>query len=340
MGRPPLCLHGYVDGEDLASLLRRIGRFSPDKALEIVRQVCAGLAAAHERGVLHRDLKLANVMLDGRGKVRITDFGLASFADDDHVGEIAGTPAYMAPEQIAGGKLSPQTDLYAVGLLLFELLSGTPVHSTASFAERQQHPPPPLPASVRAAVDPRIAQVIDRCLEPNFTRRPGPHSQSLRRCPEPGAPRWEHLQSLRPQLVVFWYRSSPHPLVHPLTAQFGYAPFIVSASSAEALTAVDATTLDPGGSYLELDPDDALSGLLIMPSSGPAPAPANGRSNGTDCSQRPGSIPRCCCALPRCRSSLCWQTLAPPGSDRRRTGPGYRCESTPRHLADAPCTSR
>src|SRR5205823_2026085 len=70
----------YVDGEDLASVVRRIGRLSPDKATEIARQICAGLAAAHERGVIHRDLKPANVMLDGAGKIRITDFGLAGLA--------------------------------------------------------------------------------------------------------------------------------------------------------------------------------------------------------------------------------------------------------------------
>ena len=173
-GRPFVSME-YIDGEDLASLLRRIGRLPPDKAVEIVRQVCAGLAAAHDRGVLHRDLKPANVMLDARGQVRITDFGLASFADDQRTGEIAGTPAYMAPEQILGGRISPQTDLYAVGLLLFELLAGAPAYGSMSLTERRQQAAmakPALSPSVRATIDPRILNVIDRCLEPDAARRP------------------------------------------------------------------------------------------------------------------------------------------------------------------------
>src|SRR5437016_10755863 len=108
----------YVDGEDLASLLRRIGRLPHDKALDIARQLCAGLAAAHSLGVIHRDLKPANVMIDGRGTARITDFGLAALADEAHRGEMSGTPAYMAPEQRSGGEVTARTDLYALGLIL------------------------------------------------------------------------------------------------------------------------------------------------------------------------------------------------------------------------------
>jgi serine/threonine-protein kinase len=109
----------YVDGEDLSSLLRRIGRYSKDKAAEIARQICAGLAAAHDRGVLHRDLKPANIMIDGRGKVRVTDFGLASLAGEVEGPAVrAGTPGYMAPEQLTGREVTLKSDIYALGLVL------------------------------------------------------------------------------------------------------------------------------------------------------------------------------------------------------------------------------
>ena len=115
----------YVDGEDLGSLLRRIGRLPTDKALEIARKLCAGLAAAHEKGVLHRDLKPANVMLDARGQVLLTDFGLAGLAGEIEGAEVRnGTPAYMAPEQLAGEEVTVKSDIYALGLVLYEIFTG------------------------------------------------------------------------------------------------------------------------------------------------------------------------------------------------------------------------
>jgi len=132
----------YVDGEDLSSSLRRFGRMPPDKAVQIARQLCAGVAAAHERGVLHRDLKPANVMLDGNGDVRITDFGIATAAADAGA-DIAGTPQYMAPELLAGKPASIKSDLYALGLILFEVFTGKRVFDGKTIAElRRLHDTP------------------------------------------------------------------------------------------------------------------------------------------------------------------------------------------------------
>ncbi len=115
----------FIKGEELASLLRRIGRLPADKAVEIARQVCAGLAAAHNRGVLHRDLKPANVMIDEHGSARLTDFGIASLAEDIRGEEVrAGTPAYMSPEQLAGEELTTKSDIYSLGLVLYEIFTG------------------------------------------------------------------------------------------------------------------------------------------------------------------------------------------------------------------------
>ena len=166
----------YVDGEDLASLLRRIGRLPGDKAVEIARQLCAGLAAAHDQGVLHRDLKPGNVMLDGRGRARITDFGLAVRADDEQGGaEVGGTPAYMAPEQLSGKGASVQSDLYALGLVLYELFTGRKAFEAATVAEwRRKHSQeqPAAPSTVTKELDPAVERAILRCLEKDPKARP------------------------------------------------------------------------------------------------------------------------------------------------------------------------
>jgi len=164
----------YVDGEDLASLLRRIGHLPKDKAIQIARQLCAGLAAAHEAGVLHRDLKPANIMIDGRGRARITDFGLAAFAGEIGGEEVrSGTPGYMAPEQLAGREVSVRSDLYSLGLVLYELFTGKPAFRASSFGElrrMQSETAPASPSSLVEGFDPTVERVILRCLEADPAR--------------------------------------------------------------------------------------------------------------------------------------------------------------------------
>ena len=163
----------YVDGEDLASSLRRIGRFPEDKAVDIARQLCAGLAAAHQRGVIHRDLKPANVMLDGAGRVRVMDFGLAAIGRVEDIR--AGTPAYMAPEQLLGREVTAKSDIFALGLVMYELFTGRRAFTATTVNELLvQHETLSIvrPSSVVSALDPAIERAILRCLEAEPDHRP------------------------------------------------------------------------------------------------------------------------------------------------------------------------
>ncbi|MBI1826966.1 MAG: serine/threonine protein kinase [Planctomycetes bacterium] len=165
----------YVDGEDLAAVLRRMGRPSKEKSLQIARQLCAGLAAAHDKGVLHRDLKPHNIMIDGEGRVRITDFGLAGFVEEFAGKEVhAGTPAYMAPEQLAGRSVSTKSDIYSLGLVLGELFTGKRIFEGADRdrALRSRTSSPTSLSSLADDVDPAVERVILRCLEPDPASRP------------------------------------------------------------------------------------------------------------------------------------------------------------------------
>ncbi len=166
----------YVDGEDLATLLRRIGHLPRDKAVQIARELCAGLAAAHDQGVLHRDLKPANIMIDGRGRARITDFGLAGLAEEITGAEVsAGTPAYMAPEQLAGRSVSVRSDLYSLGLVLYELFTGQAAFKAGSMGELQRlqtETTPTNPSTLVDGFDPVVERVILRCLEKEPRDRP------------------------------------------------------------------------------------------------------------------------------------------------------------------------
>lgn len=163
----------YVDGENLASLLHRVGRLPEDKAVQVAREICAGLAAAHDRGVVHRDVKPSNVMIDGRGRARITDFGLAIIPGEAAAESFAGTPAYMAPEQFDGVEATERSDIYSLGLVLYEIFTGKRVFTGSASEIALAHSQPKRPPStIVRGLNPAVERVILRCLEEKPDDRP------------------------------------------------------------------------------------------------------------------------------------------------------------------------
>jgi serine/threonine protein kinase len=166
----------YVDGEDLASLLPRIGRLPADRAVATARKICAGLAAAHSKGVIHRDLKPHNVMMDKRGEIVIMDFGLAAIADQLSGPEARnGTPAYMSPEQLKGTEVTARSDIYALGLVLYEIFTGRKPYDAKNVRDlisQQESAQLTAMSSIAADIDPAVEHVIRRCLDPDPFKRP------------------------------------------------------------------------------------------------------------------------------------------------------------------------
>ena len=163
----------YVDGEDLAALLRRIGRLTSDKVIQIAYQLCAGLGAAHDQGVLHRDLKPANIMIDGRGQVRIADFGIAALASQaEDSSPHAGTPAFMAPELFDGGRPTIRSDLYSLGVVLYEAATRKEPFEGALPGLHAHNITAIRPSALVPEVDATLESVILQCLERDPKRRP------------------------------------------------------------------------------------------------------------------------------------------------------------------------
>ena len=230
----------FVDGEDLASLMRRIGRLPLDKAVEIARQLCAGLAAAHEHGIIHRDLKPANLMLDGRGRVRITDFGLAGLAAEIEGADArAGTPAYMSPEQFAGGDVTPKSDLYSLGLVLYEIFTGKrpfDASSSEEMARQREKSTPTAPSQLVKELDPLIERVILRCLEKDPAKRPASALQVAAALPggDPLAAALAAGETPSPEMVA---ASGETEGLRPLVAWILLAGVIVSVAASILLSA-------------------------------------------------------------------------------------------------------
>jgi eukaryotic-like serine/threonine-protein kinase len=161
----------YVDGENLKELVSREGPLPVRRALDLAIQVGEGLACAHEHGVVHRDVKPQNVLLNGDGRAKVTDFGIARSLDVDHgmtlTGTVIGTSSYIAPEQASGRSVDERTDIYSLGVVIFELLTGDvpfPGESFVAVAMRHVHEDPPSVLELRPDVPFRVAQLVARAL--------------------------------------------------------------------------------------------------------------------------------------------------------------------------------
>ncbi|MBA2253688.1 MAG: serine/threonine protein kinase [Chloroflexi bacterium] len=163
-----------VPGSSLAALLRRHQRLPTHEAVRIAAEIAEALAHAHERGVIHRDIKPGNVLIDENGRARLADFGIARVLGEEAsrltaAGTITGTLMYLAPEQLAGHDVDPRADLYGVGLMLYEMLAGDPAYrvtTPVALAEAQRTPPAAVPG-----LDPVLSGILRGAIEPDRERR-------------------------------------------------------------------------------------------------------------------------------------------------------------------------
>ncbi len=160
----------FVEGTDLKTLLRRVGRLKPEEAVRIAVEVCKALAYAHARGIIHRDIKPQNILVTSDGAVKVTDFGIARAATSATItetGTVLGSVHYLAPEQALANPVGPATDLYALGVVLYELLTGRlpfDGDSPIAIALRHVHDPPPPPRIFDPNIPPRLEGIVLRAL--------------------------------------------------------------------------------------------------------------------------------------------------------------------------------
>jgi serine/threonine protein kinase len=170
----------FVEGESLRSVLNRFGALSLRKGIDLAQQMCSGLKEAHAQGIVHRDLKPENVMIDSRGNVKIMDFGIARSMESltRMTGAMVGTPAYMAPEQVAGKQVDYRTDVYSLGLILYEVFTGTQAFTAdnavaVAMKHLRESPVPPH------EIDPGIPVPIERAILKSLEKEPERRFQSI-----------------------------------------------------------------------------------------------------------------------------------------------------------------
>jgi len=167
----------FVEGENLEQRLRRSGPLDPVAAMDVALQVVAALEAAHRRGIVHRDVKPHNVLIDSEGRVKVTDFGIAkaiTASSQTDTGTIMGSVHYFSPEQARGDAVGPQSDLYSLGVVLFEAVTGRRPFAgdnPVAVAHKQIYDQPPLPSDYRPDLPPELENIILKCLEKSQARR-------------------------------------------------------------------------------------------------------------------------------------------------------------------------
>ncbi|MFQ6038381.1 MAG: protein kinase, partial [Candidatus Aminicenantales bacterium] len=167
----------YIRGQDLRALIQTSGSLVPETAIHIARQICAALHAAHKEGIVHLDLKPQNIMIDSSGRVYVMDFGVARSLAVPQEGTsraFIGTPPYMSPEQAQKKDVDQRADLYAFGVILFEMLTGRrpfEAETASEYIEKHIHEEPPLPSKINPLIPPFLDKVVLRCLEKDRTRR-------------------------------------------------------------------------------------------------------------------------------------------------------------------------
>ncbi|MFY9559645.1 MAG: tetratricopeptide repeat protein [Terriglobales bacterium] len=203
----------YVDGEDLRTMLRHHGKFHTQQAIPMIEQVCRALDAAHSEGVIHRDLKPQNIMRDKQGRVVVMDFGLARSLGDSgmtQTGAIVGTMEYMSPEQALGSPLDQRSDIFSVGLIFYELLTGkSPYHADtaiASLMRRTREVAKPV-SDVENTVPRPLSAIVSRCLEREPVNRYHSVVELLQQLNA-----WEANPNISADALS---KMIPHPIIHP-----------------------------------------------------------------------------------------------------------------------------
>jgi serine/threonine-protein kinase len=249
-GRPGIVME-YVEGETLATRLARCAPLPADEAVHIAVGVLEALEAAHAAGIVHRDIKPGNILLATDGSVKVTDFGIAralGSSDLTQTGMLMGTPHYIAPEQVAGEPASPASDVYAVGAVLYEMLTArkpfeadTPV----AVAMARLHAEPPLPSTLHASIPPGLEQVAMRAL----AREPGQRFASadeMRRALT-GVSNETQLLRVLPTDQTIAFRARPAPVKPASVLGARLRPWFLPAAAVALIAALASLLVAAGG---------------------------------------------------------------------------------------------